>query len=269
MNHSPNTQDSPSDDELEVRERIADLVAGDLDESSARQLRALLRDDPQLQQEQAFWEQVYDVLPDAAHPHTVPVPGPGMARILRAQLAAEESSIRTPMDPVAPRGWWSWTVPWTVAAAAVIGLLLVLMSPQDQASDRQQRVMVYDEYGEAFAVPSWEVEAVEHRHASAEHEAPQAWMGLLTRPIELRGFAQDRGLEIVRLAAGSPAAEAGLQPRDVIVSIDDMSTATRWCLPNALRDHQPDEQVVVTYWRAGKEGLHSTAITLGQRNERR
>lgn len=264
MNHIHDTHDIPSDDELDLQQRIADLVAGDLDEAAARELREAMAEDPKLQNEHDFWSRIHAVLPDAAHPHTVPVPGPGMARILRAKLAQETSSVAVP--PIAPaRPWWSWAAPWAVAAAAVFALVVVLASPYAARGESPQQVMVYDEYGEAFALPSWEVDAVQHRRASNADEAPRAWMGLLTRPIELRGFEQERGLEVVRMADDSPAARAGLQARDVIVGIDDMSTATRWCLPHALRGHKPDEQVVLTYWRAGEEGLHTATMTLGQR----
>jgi putative serine protease PepD len=53
------------------------------------------------------------------------------------------------------------------------------------------------------------------------------------------------------VAAGTPAASAGLKEGDVITAIDGQKTAGSDAVIAAIRAHQPGQQISVTYERGG------------------
>jgi len=65
------------------------------------------------------------------------------------------------------------------------------------------------------------------------------------------------------VAAGSPAAVAGLAPGDVITDLDGADVGSMSELVVRLRDHAPGSEVRVGYWRAGRH--HETTVVLGER----
>lgn len=264
--------DLPYDDELLLRERVADLVAGDLSAADAHALQRLIADDPQLQAEEAFWRHIQGQLPEAAHPPEVAVPGPGMAMLLRHKLHGTSGSTDYAPQPMPnpgknPRRLLS-LLPWGIAAAAVVAVAVMAVGLRSE-----QSWVIYDEYGAQVTLPPWEGQQAGHRPQHAVHGGQSAtppeteqrvWMGVWTRPMELQGFEQQRGLEIMRITEDSPAAKAGLQPRDVILSVDSMATATRWCLPVALQNAEPEQHLQIRYWRAGFDQPQTTELVLGK-----
>lgn len=81
-----------------------------------------------------------------------------------------------------------------------------------------------------------------------------------------------KGVGLVQVAPGGPAARAGLQPfrrgddggvvaGDVITAVDDQPVATLDDLLTQLERHQPGDTVNVTVWRAGKS--RKQAVQLG------
>jgi S1-C subfamily serine protease len=85
--------------------------------------------------------------------------------------------------------------------------------------------------------------------------AVHGWLGIAGADLtaaQIRLLGVDAGAVVQEVAAGSPAAAAGLQPGDVITDIDGRAVPSMSILVVELRDRQPGEQVVVRYWRAGR-----------------
>jgi S1-C subfamily serine protease len=71
------------------------------------------------------------------------------------------------------------------------------------------------------------------------------------------------GVALTQVAQGSPAADAGLRPNDVIVSMDGTDLANNGALLSVLADHKPGDTVTVEYYR-GKD-KQTTQVTLTSR----
>jgi len=63
--------------------------------------------------------------------------------------------------------------------------------------------------------------------------------------------AGTNGVVVAEVAAGSPAADAGLQAGDVITKVDDTAVAQPSALAAAVQDHAPGDAVTITYTRNG------------------
>lgn len=75
----------------------------------------------------------------------------------------------------------------------------------------------------------------------------------------------DQGVEILDIAPGSAAEEAGLQPGDVIVAMDDHDVQYLAQLFDRLLDYYPDDTIIITFYRDGEK--MSEELTLGERLE--
>ena len=71
------------------------------------------------------------------------------------------------------------------------------------------------------------------------------------------------GAEIVGVQSGSPAASAGLAAGDTIVGVDDTRIADADALVSALADHEPGDEVTVTWLDADGATHHGTATLAG------
>jgi serine protease Do len=70
------------------------------------------------------------------------------------------------------------------------------------------------------------------------------------------------GVVVGQVDPGSPAAAAGLQPRDVITQIDGQALKGDSALAEAVNAHKPGDSIALTVLRAGQQlGL---SVTLGQ-----
>lgn len=78
--------------------------------------------------------------------------------------------------------------------------------------------------------------------------------------------SSEEGLVIVAVEPGSPAAQAGLQRGDILLSVDGQSVNTLADLRAVLGRHRPGETVTVTVRRG--ESTRAFSITLGERNGR-
>lgn len=267
-------EDFPTDHDVALGERIADWVAGDLDEESAAAVARLVAQDPALQEEVEFWRAVQHELPRAAHPSSIAAPGAGFSEVLKRRLRAESSAVPVAATRVLrmPQFW----MPWAVAAAAVVAMTVLIAQPHLGASSPGSGVY-FDEFGAAVQDPDGrmrETLMVSRSPSTAgsepspapllDHPEDRVWLGIWTKPIALEGFAHDRGLMLVRVAADSPAATAGLRPGDVILEVDSMATSTRWCIPHALQSRSPDQQIAITYWREGLAEPQQVWMKLGR-----
>jgi len=65
--------------------------------------------------------------------------------------------------------------------------------------------------------------------------------------------AESGGAEIQEVTSGSAAEKAGLKKKDIITKIDDTNIDGPETLTETIRKHKPEEKVVITYKRDGKE----------------
>jgi S1-C subfamily serine protease len=92
------------------------------------------------------------------------------------------------------------------------------------------------------------------------------WLGVEGKDIGDDGIERlGRGAAaVVQVNAGSPAAEAGLAPGDLVIGVDDAPVTSMSELIVALRRHQPGETVSLRYLRDGEDQV--TLATLQERN---
>ncbi len=76
------------------------------------------------------------------------------------------------------------------------------------------------------------------------------------------GLSTDRGVIITGVSQGSPAAQAGLEPGDVIIRIDDTPIENTADLRNALGAHKVGDEVQVTIVRGTQQG--QVPVRLGE-----
>lgn len=70
------------------------------------------------------------------------------------------------------------------------------------------------------------------------------------------------GAYVTRVAPGSPAAQAGLQPGDIITHLGDVEINESRSYLNALFSFAPGEQVTIAFFREGQR--RETVVTLGE-----
>ena len=76
------------------------------------------------------------------------------------------------------------------------------------------------------------------------------------------GIKERQGDVVINVAANSSAAQAGLQPRDVITKIDGQTLQDDSALPMIIHMHKPGDTLTLTVLRGSKE--MTMKVTLGQ-----
>ena len=111
-----------------------------------------------------------------------------------------------------------------------------------------------------FAIAIDKVKPMLDRLRSGQSTAttPRAYLGVSTQAVD--GIP---GATVVDVGAGTPAASAGLQVGDVIVSIDDQQISSADSLGSAIGAKKPGDRVTVTYTRSGTR--RTAQVTLGTR----
>lgn len=99
---------------------------------------------------------------------------------------------------------------------------------------------------------------------SAAAARPQAFIGISTLTIDAttaRVYRLPRGAIVMEVIPSSPAEEAGIRERDVVVRIDGTPLQSGEQLTDALRGKRPGERLRLTLWREGREA--QVDVTLG------
>jgi S1-C subfamily serine protease len=96
--------------------------------------------------------------------------------------------------------------------------------------------------------------------------ATHPYLGVTTAAItpDMRqqlGLSESSGAIVQSVAAGSPAAGAGIQPGDVIVEADGKSVATPEDLITTIRSHKPGDTMQMTVVRDGNSQTVSVTLT--------
>jgi serine protease DegQ len=101
------------------------------------------------------------------------------------------------------------------------------------------------------------------RNGRATHTYLGIQPGPVTRDVAAQlGLDRARGVVVLEVVEGAPAAEAGLQPGDVIVGMDDATVDTVEDLFGELRQRRPGTQARVTYIRNGRS--QEATVTLAE-----
>jgi S1-C subfamily serine protease len=157
-----------------------------------------------------------------------------------------------PAEAPARRGFW---VPrWAAFVAAAVVAVLVLFFG-----------------GFALGRVTADGNGDEARERRTEREAPRRESPRDARPasgvflgVATRDAANQGGAEILNVAEGSPAAQAGLQAGDVITDVDGSAIKSASDLRQQVRSRQPGDQVTLTYSRGGNSA--QAQVTLGSRS---
>lgn len=91
-----------------------------------------------------------------------------------------------------------------------------------------------------------------------------AWLGVQGTDLSAESARQlgvAGGAMVRAIAAGSPAADAGLREGDLITELDGDAVGTMSDLVMALRSRVPGDEVTVGYWRDGTRRQATTTIT--------
>jgi serine protease Do len=112
--------------------------------------------------------------------------------------------------------------------------------------------------GIGFAVPSWRVQQVVAELREGGTVDRSFYTGLNVRPVTARiarllGLEDARGLIVQSVDADSPAEAAGLEPRDVIVSIGGEAVGSNEDVRQRLVDNRAGDVVRLGVLRAGRE----------------
>ncbi len=130
-------------------------------------------------------------------------------------------------------------------AGEVIGINTAIFSPSGGS------------IGIGFAIPSAFARPIIDQ-LKATGKVERGWIGARIQPVteelaEAVGLDHTRGAMIAAVDPASPAAQAKLQPGDVILSYDGKPIDRSRQLPRLVADTAPDALVKLTMWRDGKE----------------
>jgi S1-C subfamily serine protease len=96
----------------------------------------------------------------------------------------------------------------------------------------------------------------------------RAGRGYANRPYLGVGFKDtEKGLEVESISENSPAEEAGLKPKDIIVKFKDKEIKNRENLRDIMRDVKVGEDVTLEILRSGEK--KTLELTVGRRPRRR
>jgi S1-C subfamily serine protease len=129
--------------------------------------------------------------------------------------------------------------------------------------------------GIGFAIPVDEVNRVVPR-LIRDGRVERPALGIAALPDTVNeALKLPKGVGIVQVTEGGPAAKAGIQPfrrseeggvvqGDVITAIDDHAVANLDDLLTQLEAHQPGDSVTLTLWRAGKTRRQTVSLAKSQ-----
>lgn len=133
----------------------------------------------------------------------------------------------------------------------VIGINTAIASGSQQLDIFGQSTGVPPQ-GLGFAIPSNTARAV---IARLVQNKPPAFLGVVAGTIDPQAAALYQfpvGAYVTKVEPGSPAAKAGIRPRDIITKVDEQAVNETYQLPQVIAEHTPGERVKLTIWRAAK-----------------
>jgi len=110
--------------------------------------------------------------------------------------------------------------------------------------------------GIGFAIPVNRAKRIVH-DLIAFGEVQVPWIGAVVQDLgrpEAASFAGPRsGVVVRRVERGSPAAESGIRPGDVIVALDGRPVQSADQYSQLVRDREPGAEIELTLWRNGTQ----------------
>ena len=102
-------------------------------------------------------------------------------------------------------------------------------------------------------------------HLIREGYVIRPWLGVVLRSVDQSvvfqyDLAVDKGAFITEVAPDSPADKAGIEPGDVIVSLDDQEVATAQELVQAIHSSQIGQKVKITFWRGNTKNTTDAVL---------
>jgi S1-C subfamily serine protease len=91
-----------------------------------------------------------------------------------------------------------------------------------------------------------------------------AFLGVQYVPAGARGPGMMRGAFVVDVTAGGPAAKAGIEPRDVVTSVDGAPVTNPQQVVEVVGKHKPGDSLAVTVFRRADGKQTDITVTLGQ-----
>jgi hypothetical protein len=266
--------------DLDPARCAAEYAAGELSSAECLRFEELLRTDPSLAAEVAFWRDLRSGMGQGTAQKTTAT-GPDLAVALLRRAALERQ------HPPARR----LRLPRWVAAAAVAAACLGLgfgfgagaawarpseHAPRPEVSEiAAAGPVAYGEDGAGMSPPAatvaWNtwlpLAAIDQ--AEADRPLPMTptvrpWIGLWTRPAKLVVAGQSPRAThlVVRVVADSPAWRAGLRPGDMVTAIDHCPIDGDFCLGEHLAHLAPGDSLNLEYWSAIDASDHSGTVVL-------
>ena len=119
--------------------------------------------------------------------------------------------------------------------------------------------------GLGFAIPSTTVKTIVDQLISQGYVSGRPTLGISGENLSLfyqNYYLLPSGLYITSVAPDSPAAQAGIEPGDILLTLDGVRIESQEALDRFLFAHQVGDTVTVTIYRAGQQG--SADITLAE-----
>ncbi|WP_244437561.1 S1C family serine protease [Roseivivax isoporae] len=140
-------------------------------------------------------------------------------------------------------------------AGEVVGINTAIISPTGGS------------VGIGFSVPS-EIASDIVADLADDGEVTRGWLGVQIKPVsdevaQALGFETPRGVMIERVTRDTPARAAGLEPGDIVTSVNGQEMEGPRDLTRAIAIERPGAEVDITFLRGGKE--QSVTVTLGDR----
>lgn len=149
---------------------------------------------------------------------------------------------------------WKRIVLPAVAAVVVIGAAASWELPQARAS------LMGAIRSTPFASPV---------SAQAQDQKPFIGISLVNNSAQVKSklnLPSDTGIVIMRVAQGSPGANAGLQQKDIITAVDGKPVSTAQDVTNAVQAKKVGDTITLSVTRA--DGNHDITVTLGAAPEK-
>ncbi|MBA3684247.1 MAG: PDZ domain-containing protein [Planctomycetes bacterium] len=253
-----------------LRRSAADYAAGDLGPEEAAAFASLLASDADLKREVAFWNRTRAALVDSV-PEARPDPflGERVDRRIGWNLRPRGSRLRVGVAVM------------LAAACLLVGFGLGLRV-ESRRGERAAETLAWGDDGAAMRMPPMNAGLydrylplaaltsvdVGRPHQSAAVADERAWLGVWTKPVDLRGGGGDTvGHLVVRVVAGSPAEAAGIAVGDVIVAIGDCPVSTAHCIANQIAHATPGQSFAIDHWQAATGRRQRAVAVLGAVHE--
>ncbi len=115
--------------------------------------------------------------------------------------------------------------------------------------------------GIAFAIPSDEARPVVNE-LIAHHRVDRGWIGVALADISDEEGA-DPGVGVADVVRGSPAAQAGIRPGDIILAIDGQPVYNTLGLIRIVASQPPGRNVRLRIYRGGR--AFEVSVVVGRR----